>query len=367
MKSQNLNRKNILITPLGWGLGHAGRMIPLALRLKEAGHNVIVAGNNDCLSLFKNETKGIGLISFPGFTMRYSEYLPTYIAILVRIPSLIIHSCQDHRILKKIINEHHINIVISDNRFGCWNKKIKSVYVTHQLRIIFPAPLRFMEPLGVFFHRLIIQKYDLCFIPDSEDTPNISGDLSHNLKLPSNIQYIGLLSRFTASGYLKKRQENSNPYITILLSGPEPQKSILKNRLINSLRTSDLKIYILEGNPGIENQNKISTKVISFNHLSSPEMRDLITGSKYIICRAGYSTIMDLISLNLTALLIPTPGQTEQEYLANHLFQNGWFTYVTQDEENILSYLPKINNDLTSALFVKSDELLSKAIARISE
>jgi uncharacterized protein (TIGR00661 family) len=362
-----MNPKNILITPLGWGLGHAGRMIPLSLRLKEMGHNITIAGNEECLSLFRNETAGMNLVLFSGFTMRYSNNVPPYITVLWKLPALIIKSLRDHRILKNLIKRYQADIVISDNRFGCWNRKIKSIYVTHQLRIIFPVQFRFLEPLGIAFHRFIINKYDLCLIPDFPGDVNLSGDLSHNLSFPPNSRYIGLLSRFTSGNTSSGSHDYPNKYITIILSGPEPQKSILRKKLIDYIQLTDYMTIILEGTPGVEKINEITGRIKSYNHLPSFQMRDIITGSDKVICRAGYTTIMELISLQKTALLIPTPGQTEQEYLAQYLSLKGWFSSASQEEKNIIGYLSDAHSDFPNDLLSISEDLLSKALSELSE
>jgi uncharacterized protein (TIGR00661 family) len=367
VKRESRSSKNILITPLGWGLGHAARMIPLALKLKEMNHNITIAGNKDCLALFRKETKGFNLIMFSGFTMRYSRYFPSYVTILVRLPLLIYHSFREHFKIKNLIAENKIDIIISDNRFGCWNNSVKSVYVTHQLRILFPFPFRFIEPLGIAFHRGIIKKYDSCFIPDFPGEINISGDLSHNMILPPNVRYIGLLSRFVSGSNTPKKNKDSIPYITIILSGPEPQKSILRKKLIDLLKLTSLKAFVFEGKPGIENKNEKDIRIISMNHLPLIQMRDIITGSKNIICRAGYTTIMEMMSLKQTALLIPTPGQTEQEYLAGYLSRKGWFSFASQNENNILSLLSDNKSRFPDNLLATGEELLSKALIELSE
>jgi uncharacterized protein (TIGR00661 family) len=356
--------KNILITPLSWGLGHAGRMIPVAMRLKEMGHNVTVAGDEEALSLFRYETTGIDLISFPGFRMHYSRYLSVPLTVLVRIPSIIFHSITDHYKLRSLIKDLKINIVISDNRFGCWNKSIKSVYITHQLRIIFPLPFRFLEPIGIAFHNHIINKYDLCLVPDFPGEPNISGELSHNMKLPRNVRYVGLLSRFSSVGNITESHENQPPYISIILSGPEPQKSILRQKLLNVLSSADYCIKIFEARPGLMNRTSNGEKIVSFNHVPSVQMRDIIMGSEIIICRSGYTTIMEMISLGKTAILIPTPGQTEQEYLAEYLSGRGWFSFVAQDKISIPS---EKQNGFPHEQLKMSEVLLLNTLKELSE
>ena len=187
-------KNNILICPLEWGLGHAGRMIPLAKKLYERNNNIFIGAGEEHLSLFRNELLGVTYISFPGFRPGYSRHLPQYLVLLLEMPILLFHITQEHFRLKKIIRDYNIDIVISDNRFGLWNKNVQTVYITHQPLIPFPKLFRFLEVPGVLLHRFIIKKYSFCFIPDLPGEINISGRLSHGLKLPGNVRYKRLMS-----------------------------------------------------------------------------------------------------------------------------------------------------------------------------
>ncbi len=351
--------KNILICPLEWGLGHAGRMIPLAALLRDMGNRVIIGSGEEHLSFFKNELTGIFLLKFPGFRPRYSGFLPQYLIILLQLPVLIFHIIREHLRLKKIIAENDIDIVISDNRFGLWNRQVKTIYVTHMPRIPFPKVFAFLEFTGILLHRAIIKKYDFCFIPDLPGGNNISGRLSHGFKLPENVRYTGILSRFSGRAGLSGEVKDQ---IAIILSGPEPQRSILKNKLTGIFNDRDKNIVILGGMPGEENRSVRSGKIVYHSHLATREMKELLTESKGIISRAGYSTIMELVSLNLSALLIPTPGQTEQEYLAHHLSAKGWFSYISQKDIKPGIMVFKNSSDPPANMSEESNKLLKQAI-----
>lgn len=323
---------NILICPLEWGLGHAARMIPLARKLKEMNNNVIIASGEEHLSLFRKELSGFSYISFPGFKPGYSRVLPQYFFLLFKIPVLLYHIIAEHKRLKKIIAEYAVDIVISDNRFGLWNSKVTSIYITHMPLIPLPKTLKFLEPVGVLLHRKIIKKYSLCFIPDLPGNLNLTGRLSHGIKLPDNVRYIGILSRFidpelSLNGNHLKFQHN-----TVILSGPEPQREILKQKLVALLKDKEPQTVMFEGKPGLGEEIARNGNITFYNHLPAFRMKEIITESECIITRSGYTTIMELVSMNCTALIIPTPGQTEQEYLAEYLAEKGWFHTVPQSE-----------------------------------
>jgi len=331
-------------------------------------NNVIIGSGEEHLSLFRKELPGITYIRFPGFKPGYSRLLPQYISLLLKLPLLLFHSIVEHHMLKKILKEYAVNIIISDNRFGLWNSKVTSVYLTHMPLIPFPKHMKFLEPIGVLLHRIIIKKYSLCFIPDLPGDLNLSGRLSHGIKLPENVRYIGILSRF-----INVRQtivENPSDYHhnTVILSGPEPQREMLKQRLVAVLLDKEPPTVFLEGKPF--NRDEIHTYGnISFcNHLPVLRMKDLIQGSDCVISRSGYTTIMELVSLNCTALIIPTPGQTEQEYLAEYLSEKGWFSTIKQkDIKEGISLFPEKRifqneiNDQSSILLAEGiNEMLEK-------
>jgi hypothetical protein len=360
-----LNRKkNILICPLEWGLGHAARMIPVASMLRDLNNNVFIGAGEEHLALFRAEVKGMTLINFPGFKPGYSRFFPQYLIMLLKSPLLLYHIISEHYKIKKIIAEYNIDIIISDNRFGLWNKKIFSVYVTHILCIPLPKLFRVLEMTGVMLHRAIIKKYSLCFIPDLPGELNISGRLSHGLKLPDNARFIGILSRFTASN--AGPGEFKFPHNTVILSGPEPQRGILKKMLIDLLSAKEPPTVILEGKPHKEETTQKGS-IICYSHLPTAHMSDMIRNSAAVISRSGYTTIMDLISLNCSALLIPTPGQTEQEYLAQLHAEKGWFSMVSQSKIKEGLHLRPTESKWPREIIEMSRVLLEKEIRELLE
>ena len=358
---------NILICPLEWGLGHATRMIPLAIKLREKNHNVFIGSGEEHISLFRNELPEVSCIIFPGFKPRYSRFLPQYLILLLKTPLLLYHIIREHYRLKSIIKDHAIDIVISDNRFGLWNRDITSVYVTHMPLIPLPKPFRFLEFTGVFIHRLVIKKYSFCFIPDLPGELNISGRLSHGIKLMENTRYVGILSRFNNNEPIRTENSLNYPHNTVILSGPEPQREIFRQKLETLLKNVDPVTIILEGKPDKRREIVRSGKIVSYSHLPSVEISGIITGSKCIISRSGYTTIMELISLRRNALLIPTPGQTEQEYLAEYLSEKGWFHTIPQSGLTQGISFPVCNAIWSEEIIDKSAALLEEALNELLE
>jgi UDP-N-acetylglucosamine transferase subunit ALG13 len=343
-------------------------MIPLARKLREMKNNVIIASGEEHLSMFRNELPGLSYITFPGFKPAYSGFFPQYLSLLFKIPVLLYHIIVEHHRLKRIIAEYSLDIIVSDNRFGLWNRKVTTVYVTHMPLIPFPEYLKFLEPIGVLLHREIIKKYSLCFIPDLPGDLNLSGRLSHGIKLPDNVRYIGILSKFTNTEQSLNESQVKLPYNTVILSGPEPQREILKQKLVSLLKDKEPHTIMFEGYPGKSGEIASNGNITFYSHLPASRMKEIIEGSDSIITRSGYTTIMELVSLNCTALIIPTPGQTEQEYLAEYLSEKGWFYTVSQGEINAeillnqgkIVWQGEINRQSSILLTEALDELLEK-------
>ena len=216
------------------------------------------------------------------------------------------------------MENEHFDQVISDNRFGMWNKKVHSIYITHQLMVKIPQGFKLFEPLVWLMHRCIINRYNECWIPDNQENGGLSGDLAHKFPLPRNAKFIGILSRFKN---IKEIQPNTNFEVVAVLSGVEPQRTLLEKEIIKRFNTAKHQTLIVLGQPR-EVKKEIKIGNITFvSHLSRMEMAEVLVGSKHIISRSGYSTIMDLATLDCLqkAELIPTPGQTEQEYLYHKL------------------------------------------------
>jgi hypothetical protein len=307
-------------------------MIPVVRQLREMNHNVFIGSGEVHFSLFQSELPGLTYINFPGFRPGYSRFFPQYLSLLFKTPFLFYHIIQEHFRLKRIIQEYSIDIVISDNRFGLWNRNITTVYVTHMPLIPFPKFFRSLEFIGILMHRAIIKKYSFCFIPDLPGELNLSGRLSHGLKLPGNVRFAGIFSRFSETGIIRNENSSELKHNTVILSGPEPQRTILRQKLISVLKDRIPSTVLLEGRPDKPTEVTRSGNITCYNHLPASEMKSMITGSECVITRSGYTTIMELISLNCSALLIPTPGQTEQEYLAGYLSEKGWFTTTPQSK-----------------------------------
>lgn len=316
----------ILVCPLYWGTGHATRVQIIARELKKRGHRVFFAAPPALHGAIDKQSY-TELLSFSSPPVHYSSRLPLYLSVFLQLPRLTASFIADRLRLPGILGKYGIDLIISDNRFGLWSRKIPSVYITHQLRVMLPRPLRFASPLASALHRSVARRYDRCWVPDLPGTDNLGGRLSHECRVPPATRYTGILSR------LEKPAGGASPQACTLalLSGPEPQRSMLEDIIISQARHFPGRLIIVAGQPGSENKNS-GDGITRYPWAGSTELARLMSGAGYIICRPGYSTLMDLARLGKTALLVPTPGQPEQEYLAAHLSALYGFATVSQKE-----------------------------------
>lgn len=309
-------KKRVLICPLGWGLGHASRDIPIIESFLKAGHEVIVAGDNQQMSLLTQHFSGIKAIHFPSFKVKLSKGR-SQLWPLIRIASLLpFFIIKEHFLLKRLIKKHQIDIVVSDNRYGLWNRHVKTIFITHQLKIFFPRPFRFLEPIGERFIRYFVKKFDECWIPDFSGKDNLAGELSHPSKIEGNVQYVGLLSRFSK---LRVNTTNETYDLVCVASGPSPQREMFIEEIAKLAHIHSFKTLIIMGDPEIGTNIKEVGEIQFVGHLNDSEFASIVKSAKNVICRAGYSTIMDMIALGVSPIIVPTPGQTEQEYLLKHI------------------------------------------------
>jgi len=307
-------RKKILIAPLDWGIGHAARCVPIIKLLQEKDVDLIIAASGRPGLFLQAEFPSLEHLDVPGFEISYPHHGSMSLRMLRRSPVILSANRREHRKVDALIDSHGIDAVISDNRFGMWSSRIPSIYITHQVTIKAPQGWSFTEGLLYMMHRKYIGHYNECWIPDTEGYSSLSGDLAHKRKSPIPTHFIGPLSRF-------RIEEGSSPEkkydVMAIISGPEPQRSIFEELMLNRLRDTKLKAMVVLGKPESK-EKKLEENIEIHSHMNSKDLQSAILSSELIICRPGYSSIMDLAILGKRALFIPTPGQTEQEYLSTY-------------------------------------------------
>jgi hypothetical protein len=355
----------ILVSPLDWGLGHASRMIPVIGHFVQDGHNVILSGSGRSAELLRNTFPGLKFVSLPCPPVRMGSGRHSYFKLILQLPSLGFSVVREHRLVKKIVRDEAVDIIISDNRYGLHCQTAYSVLITHQVSPVLPPLFSWFEfPLYVILRNLI-QRFDQCWIPDFEHPEiNLSGKLSHRYETPSNTRYIGILSRFSHPGITSESKPSLRYDIAVVLSGPEPQVSIFEKQICRQLRTLKKPAILFRGMrnnlletrdlQGFGNRGGIAppSMIHQVPHLEVNAFSHVLKRARVVISRSGYSSIMDFIALGISAILVPSPGQSEQEYLADRMREKGWFKCVAQDKLDLTGM-----ND-TGNLFENSDNPL---------
>lgn len=338
------NNKNILVAPLNWGLGHATRCIPIIHALLVEGFQPVIASDGVALDLLKKEFPYLKHIHLPSYHIVYPKKGKFFLWKIVSNGHKMIYAIfSEKRATQKIVKEHQIHGVISDNRLGVFSSKVPSVFMTHQLNVMTGIATR----LSSWMHRQIIKKYKACWVPDFEGSVNLSGRLGHLKKKLSNVEYIGPLSR------LRKIDLPIRYDMMVILSGPEPQRTFLEEKLIKELQTFNGEILFVKGKIEAEQISVIQPPFTFYNFMNAEQLETAFNQSKEVLCRSGYTTVMDLAFLEKKAFFIPTPGQFEQVYLADLYEKTGIAPTCEQDDftldklEHIKSYtgLPKIKNE----------------------
>ena len=331
--NNSYSNKRILIAPLDWGLGHATRIIPIIRFLITIGSTPIIASNLAAKTLLQKEFPDLEYIDLPGYDITYSKNGKWLVfKLLTQATRVWRQLFSENKWLKKAVIDHKIDGIISDNRPSFFHENIPSVYITHQLQIF--STSKIVTGFARAIHYQFINKYQACWVPDFAGKDNLAGSLSHPATLPKTpVQYIGPLSRFTSASTV------TGTDILAMISGPEPQRSMLETILISILKKINQPAVLVVGNPSAEKLKCEEGNLKVYNHLDAKELEQQLQSAKIIVARAGYSTMMDLLYLQKNAILIPTPGQTEQEYLANYLVSKGNFIFVNQDESEIMQAL----------------------------
>jgi uncharacterized protein (TIGR00661 family) len=318
--------KRILISPLDWGLGHATRCIPVIQKLQAAGAEVVLGGSGRSLSLLRFEFPELEHILLEGYDIRYPLKGGMAWNMLRSVPRILKGIKNEHKEVQQIVKDRKIDLIISDNRYGLYSPLVPSIFITHQVFIKAP----FGQGLLHLINNNYINRFTECWIPDREGKENLSGDLSHSGALPSNAYFVGPLSRF---------QKPANPQekgydIVFLFSGPEPQRTALEELILNQCASLDLKMLLLRGTPE-EKEEGQKGNIRILPNIGYRELESILSDAGMVVSRSGYSTIMDMAVLGKKCIFIPTPGQTEQEYLASYHARLGHCLVQNQSKMNI--------------------------------
>lgn len=354
--------KRILVAPLNWGLGHATRCIPIIQLLLDKGCEVVVASSERPYHLLKQAFPQLAHLYFPNYEISYPENENMAVTILRKSPEMFWETRKENRRLQELIWEYAIDGVIADNRFGFYNRRVPTVFLAHQLSLHMTPGFGWLKPFADAANLSYARRFTRIWIPDFAGADNLSGSLSHFDGLPRNACYVGPLSRFNGTAEIADRPADAFELL-ITMSGPEPQRTFLEERLTAQALELPYKTLLVVGKTedGIT-PKPVGNQVFKAGHLPSAQLKAAMQHARYMVCRSGYSTIMDLAALGLKAAFIPTPGQPEQEYLAELYAEKGIAPYAHQQEASIAKLIENYADYKGFVGFNTNAELLNMAM-----
>src|SRR3970040_62300 len=263
LNDANQNNRTILIAPLNWGLGHATRCIPIIKALQDNNYIPIIASDGIALALLRKEFPCLKFLELPSYEIEYAKNGKNFKwKLLKNSPKMIEAILTEKKLVKTWITEHGIDGIISDNRLGVYNKSIPSVFITHQLNVMTGNTTWLTSRL----HQNIIKKYSECWVPDIETSPNLAGELSHIKNNSFKLNYLGPLSRMHKKDVPKKYD------LMVILSGPEPQRGILEEKLKIELQRYEGNVIFIKG---IVEKNQTKEQIVNIFYYNFMNSRQL--------------------------------------------------------------------------------------------
>ncbi|MEZ5014100.1 MAG: glycosyltransferase family protein [Chitinophagales bacterium] len=343
-----------MIAPLDWGLGHATRCIPIIRYCISRGHEVVLASTGRSLRLLQEEFPQLHSVDMPAYNIYYQKKGSFILKIAVQLGKVLRGIMREHRQTAALVKEHRIDLIISDNRYGVRCTDVPSILITHQMMVKVPG---FWPAEWVVYQWLKgrHRKFDQVWIPDAPGDVNIAADLSHARKQQKNAVFIGVLTRFQEPAVMPACDID----VLVILSGPEPQRTVFEEKTIAQLRDAKgLRCVVVRGVSEVKEEYFPEGHIRCIAYADANTLYDLVLRSRIIISRGGYSTLMDLARLHKKCICIPTPGQTEQEYLVEVLAKKNLVIYQTQENMDLHSAIQMAGS--TGPFFIDVDPLLYK-------
>ncbi|MFZ0391883.1 MAG: glycosyltransferase family protein [Calditrichia bacterium] len=321
---------NILFAILDMGLGHATRSLPVIRRLQKDNHRLFLASSGRALQFLKQEMPDAAFLKLPSYGFQYLSRGVSLLHLGSQVPHFLRAVRAEQRLVEKWIGEYNIRRVISDHRYGCFSREVPAYFISHQLRFAAPRHFYPLEFTGAWFNDQFHRRFSAVLVPDLpfQGGGFICGRLARPFKVGKKYCYCGPLSSINPEEGAKQEID-----LFISISGPEPQRTVLEEIIRQQLPALKGNIVMALGKPESVEVKRFSECITIYDHPARRQMQQLLNRSRMVVCRSGFSTLMELAVLGKPALLIPTPGQTEQLYLSRRLAKKGWF--LSKDQNNL--------------------------------
>jgi UDP-N-acetylglucosamine transferase subunit ALG13 len=349
----------VLVAPLDWGLGHATRCVPIVKELMNQRFEVLIASSGGALRLLQLEFPQLEFFELPSYRPIYSKSFNLIFALLAQLPKFLKAIAHEHEQVSEIVREKGVQVIISDHRYGCYSQNTKNIFITHQVHFQFHGFWKLGGGWVNRWHHRRMAPFQKIWIPDLPGSV-LSGGLS--AKPSSNASYIGILSRFELPTPRQKKYD-----LLVIISGPEPQRSVFETLMKAETSKTNYKTLIVKGKPYLDRNTVSQKNYTEVDHLMANQLQEAIEQSHFIICRSGYSTILDLARLKKNNILfVPTPGQPEQEYLAQVMEGNKLVHAVQQDSVCLKTDLERAIK-YRGFVDIEEQNLLESAIASLKQ
>lgn len=351
--------KKILFAPLNWGLGHAARSVSIIEKLLKLGAQVYIAGDGASYQFLREIFPQLPSSELPSYNIEYPTGIGGAWKTVFKAPHIIRTIHDEQKVVEDLVHELELDFIFSDNRYGVYSHQIPSIFIGHQLRVLPPRGLQWGSGVILTWHKKYLKNFTEVWVPDFAGEDNLSGVLSHDVNVGVPIRYIGPQSRFSQYGKLNGTTENNE--VIALLSGPEPQRTLLENILLSELSKLPEPSTLIRGVVE-DGEERTIQGVQVVNYLHGEDLFQRLQSARVIICRSGYSTLMDLSYLGKKVILIPTPGQTEQEYLAKSLHQRGQAILMKQSKFDLKKALYQLESTTPLSPIFSEEDLLTEAL-----
>jgi len=314
-----------------WGLGHATRSLPVIQALLERGVEVTVVCTGRALLLLRQELmERCEFLDWPDVPQTLGRSaLEFYARSALAIPHMLLVMLRERSWTENLLRRRRFDRIVSDNRYGVQHPAVPSFHLAHSLRFIAPRRVALLEWLLEAFNYRWFCGLRRILVPDTPED-RLSGDLAHRLRVfpPKLLAYIGVLSRIRA----RDLPQDLDLFVT--LSGPEPQRTMLEEVIRRQLAAwrpaaTGLRVVVALGRPEAPHREEVDGVEV-YGYLDARAQEEMVNRAHLVVARSGYSTIMELAEVERRAVLVPTPGQTEQVYLAAYHERRGTIRAVSQ-------------------------------------
>ncbi|HEX2922427.1 MAG TPA: glycosyltransferase [Chloroflexota bacterium] len=319
----------VLFAVAAWGLGHATRDLVLIRALLDAGHEVTILSTERALQLLRGELGNrCGYIDVPDIPKPLSRRaFWFYVRMSLSLPLVFWTFRHEHQVVHRLVNRHRFDRIVSDTRYGVYHREIPSFHIVHSLRQIVPGRNRWLELMVERSQQQLLSGGHKLLIPDQKEN-GLAGELCHNLAAfqESRLEYIGILSSVR-----KRRLEPDIDYF-ISVSGAEPQRSIFEEMVLQQIHDLPGRVVVALGRPDLPLSVTDDGRISVHSFMTRLQQEEMMNRARLVVSRSGYTTLMELAELGKRALLVPTVGQSEQEYLGAYHERLGTMHMVTQPQ-----------------------------------